>query len=140
MHSLTKTQIKNVWKWIKALRSGKFKQTKNVLCRTKGKERSYCCLGVACKILKCKEENSFDDFYNSGIVLFDGQGEDLPDGVVKKLGLKDCTGGFDRYIKNGDTITRLSDMNDTQKAKFTTIADKIEKNLKTNEDHLFVEK
>lgn len=35
-------------KWVKALRSGEYKQGKNGLYNSDG---SYCCLGVACKIV-----------------------------------------------------------------------------------------
>lgn len=37
---------KQILKWTKALRSGKYKQTKGVLQDEKG----YCCLGVACDV------------------------------------------------------------------------------------------
>lgn len=33
-------------KWIKALRSGEFKQTRGVLRRSSAGSRGYCCLGV----------------------------------------------------------------------------------------------
>jgi hypothetical protein len=36
-------------KWVKALRSGKYEQGKEVLVDNKGK---YCCLGVLCHIAK----------------------------------------------------------------------------------------
>lgn len=47
MSKIVKVPKRSVNKWIKALRSGKFTQTKDVLNR----EGSYCCLGVACKVL-----------------------------------------------------------------------------------------
>lgn len=39
-------------KWVAALRSGKYKQGKNVLCNVnpETKEKSYCCLGVLCEL------------------------------------------------------------------------------------------
>lgn len=39
--------VKDLKKWIKALRSGKYKQTTKTLQDDNG----YCCLGVACKVL-----------------------------------------------------------------------------------------
>ena len=36
--------------WLQALESGKYKQTKGALVRGAGKEKRYCCLGVACVI------------------------------------------------------------------------------------------
>ena len=49
--NLTPVQIENNRTWIKALRSGKFKQGSDVLLRydAAGNEY-YCCLGVACAI------------------------------------------------------------------------------------------
>lgn len=43
---LTKEQIKNNRKWIKALRSGRYKQG---VKRLRGDDK-FCCLGVACDI------------------------------------------------------------------------------------------
>ena len=42
-------------KWVKALRSGRYKQTDNTLreINSKGESR-YCCLGVACNIIDRK--------------------------------------------------------------------------------------
>ena len=45
-----KKQKANLKKWIKALRSGKYKQTKDTLCNDK--RNSFCCLGVLCDVLK----------------------------------------------------------------------------------------
>lgn len=39
--------VKEIKKWVRALRSGKYKQTRLVLQDKQG----YCCLGVACKTL-----------------------------------------------------------------------------------------
>lgn len=38
-------------KWLNALESGRYKQTKNDLC----KEGKYCCLGVAGKVLRIND-------------------------------------------------------------------------------------
>ena len=35
---------------VKALRSGKYRQTTGTLCGIENKEFSYCCLGVACEL------------------------------------------------------------------------------------------
>lgn len=44
---LTKKDIKQIEKWIEALRSGKYSQT----IRELQNETGYCCLGVACKVI-----------------------------------------------------------------------------------------
>jgi hypothetical protein len=43
-----KTNKKNIRKWVKALKSGKFEQTTGQLFDNK--ENKYCCLGVACRL------------------------------------------------------------------------------------------
>ena len=43
---MTARQKQNLTEWIAALRSGKYKQGRNALC----KDGKYCCLGVACEI------------------------------------------------------------------------------------------
>ena len=47
-----KPPIKDLKKWIAALRSGKYSQTKEYLQDSRG----YCCLGVACEILIPKKK------------------------------------------------------------------------------------
>jgi hypothetical protein len=37
----------NAQKWVEALRSGKYQQTRYLISRKDGK---YCCLGVACEL------------------------------------------------------------------------------------------
>jgi len=50
-------------RWVKALRSGKYKQATKILCKTDENETySYCCLGVACKLQGIPEsEMKYDD-------------------------------------------------------------------------------
>lgn len=57
----TKQQIK---KWCEALRSGKYKQTKNEL-ENKG---GYCCLGVACMVFISKQKRSYFKSFLLGAV------------------------------------------------------------------------
>jgi len=54
MENLNKKQF---LKWIKALRSGKYKQGKGNLQSADG---SYCCLGVACRVLIPKSKLKLD--------------------------------------------------------------------------------
>jgi len=44
-------------KWLKALRSKRYKQTTGTLCDRDG---GYCCLGVLARIQGAKKENLFD--------------------------------------------------------------------------------
>lgn len=50
-HSVSKVEF---YRWVDALRSGKYEQTTGVLQDSKG----YCCLGVACKV-NTKNNSSF---------------------------------------------------------------------------------
>lgn len=48
----TPEQIRNIKRWLKALRSGKYKQGKGALCRwIPGGAEEFCCLGVAAHVL-----------------------------------------------------------------------------------------
>jgi len=102
-------------KWIKALRSGKYKQTKGKL---KGKV-GYCCLGVLCEI------SGKDEFKSKGYL---GSFETLPKEVVSWAGMKSRTGCF---IINRDyqTSESLSNLNDSG-IKFKEIARIIHKYYK----------
>jgi hypothetical protein len=52
-------------KWIAALRSDDYKQTKGVLCSTKNGERAFCCLGVLTDILIKENQLSLTWNFNS---------------------------------------------------------------------------
>jgi hypothetical protein len=51
-----KERLKNLRKWVKALRSGKYRQTTGKLVETSGKKPAYCCLGVGCKVLELPKD------------------------------------------------------------------------------------
>lgn len=54
-------KVKDAKKWVNALRSGKYKQTKQVLKNHEG----YCCLGVACDIFPQRKLNEDEAGYAS---------------------------------------------------------------------------
>lgn len=97
------TQFKD--EWVKALRSGEYKQVKNTLYDAK--LDSYCCLGVACKIAigKLRELANGDQFINPSI-------EELPSEIT----------GVTRLAEH------LATLNDSGKS-FNEIADWIDANL-----------
>ena len=143
-----KTEIKE--KWLTALRSGNYKQTKGTL----RKNNSFCCLGVLCDIVK--DDIVEDDvvFNNVPVEWKDlnlitanniyeilGESDVLPPRVVIYCGLDDDNPSFElneiiiNYLKNihnNDVdINRkgnLAELNDAG-ADFNFIADVIEKNL-----------
>ena len=98
-----KTKIKQLW--IKALRSGRYKQTQHNLLDCDG----YCCLGVLCRVAspnsKWKEGN--------GNFLFKGEGLMPPRDLLKEVGLAYRSAKF------------LAKMNDNNKT-FEQIAKHIE--------------
>lgn len=94
----------SVKKWVKALRSGEFKQGKGYLASVdrKGSE-SYCCLGVACKLFQRENPEAIKvtkvdgvPFVNgeniTEIIQFNGENLYLPKEVRDWLGLKNRLG------------------------------------------------
>ncbi len=141
MHNLTKKQIKKVKEWIKALRSKEYKQGEQFLCPISyDGRRSYCCLGVACKINGLSERVLKQvPLYDQKVVTFSGQEANLPKKMVKSLGLRDHCGSFcGPYIVDDHEYDELTGMNDDG-VSFCDIADFIELNLKTNEYKLFTQ-
>ena len=103
---------KNAKKWIKALRSGEYKQTKEFL-RIGDK---FCCLGVACDLYGKSKKIPWDD------VLFLDEREHLPQIVIEWLGLNNGEGEFQSTIKGENFLTGLNDSG----RRFKTIANIIE--------------
>ena len=87
---------KNARAWVKALRSGKYKQTKNVLTRVDpntGEILGNCCLGVACELalkaglpLKVKTVGE--------LIQYDNHESFLPESVQNWLGLRKDDGAW----------------------------------------------
>lgn len=111
----------NVRKWVKALRSGKYKQVVSRLAGndvdSKGKEYyGYCCLGVVCEIAKVKYAPS------RGHLPKDAQdwlGVDSADPIIYT--------GIDREI--GPVDISATNLNDEKEFSFKKIATLIEKHL-----------
>ena len=135
----------NVMKqWVKALRSGKFKQGQGTLKQfnKKGQEQ-HCCLGVLCELYNQQMKKSkkktlleetiyIDADFSYGYSIFDTKKEDLPKEVKDWSGIKTSLGRFEITKTDEDGIEdyeveTLADLNDLGK-KFKTIANIIEKN------------
>lgn len=107
-------------KWIDALRSGDYQQCKNYLHTNDG----YCCLGVACDILKIPVE--YDD---DGVAYYQDEHEKLPASVYRQLNLIDNIGAIRAYTPHFEkpfTEEALSALNDNGYT-FEKIADFMEK-------------
>lgn len=131
--------------WIKALRSGKYKQGTGTLKQYDSKGNAqHCCLGVLCELYnetmkknkkKTLPEKIYDNDsdFSHGYSRFGGKKEDLPKEVKDWAGMKNSMGEFYTGITYfGDYEVEkiresLADLNDTGR-KFKTIADIIEKN------------
>lgn len=103
---------KNARKWIDALRSGKYNQTRDRL----KDEYGHCCLGVACEVYQ-EEVGDLDEKLAHGIYCFDNCRSHLPIKVVNWLNLQFDDGEY----KEGYLTTK----NDTG-STFEEIADIIE--------------
>ena len=123
-------------KWIRALRSGKYKQGKGYLKQFTSKhEPRHCCLGVLCELYNDtmkknhkktlyteeRQDNSSDTIF----VRFDLVDGGLPTAVRKWADIINPLGDF--QVSCGE-YECLADLNDSGK-KFSTIADIIEKNV-----------
>lgn len=105
-----KQQKANRKKWVKALRSGEFKQTKDKL---KSLRDSYCCLGVLAELAGCSWElNEYEGGYDA-----DGVWGEAPERAMQFVGLATSCGIF-----GDETLTGLNDAGE----RFGTIADIIE--------------
>lgn len=115
----------NAKKWVEALRSGKYKQTRRSLHDDNG----FCCLGVACAVAV---ENGLDlqvrqqDAYT----LYNGNLNFLPHQVTEWLGLTDGGGAYEDEAPNPANVYRpipaLYKLNDEMDYNFEQIADVIE--------------
>ena len=106
--------------WVKALRSGRFKQGDGYLRNETERGFDYCCLGVLCEITKSNTGGQWNDsmFEVSGNI---GIGV-LPSNVLAQFGMKTCDGATGQN-------TTLATKNDDGWS-FLEIADFIEKNYK----------
>lgn len=116
-----KTKYKR--KWIKALRSGKYKQGTDYLKR--GDE--FCCLGVLCDLVKDElgADWEIQRIYHSDFVgEFLGCDNELPDDVAELVGLSDVVGSYRALF--GNKPRSLAQDNDSGKT-FKQIANIIER-------------
>lgn len=119
-------------RWLKALRSGKYKQGKKSL---KTEEGNFCCLGVLCDLyINSKEgkENKSIWEKNKGMnryqIVVRGEVNPviLPEVVKKWAGLN----ATNPILENSDeSYTSLAEFNDNGGYGFERIANKIEKYL-----------
>lgn len=102
----------NAKKWVDALRSGEYDQTRNYLRTDDG----YCCLGVACEVA-IENGVRLKAVYKDGLWEYARNSEVLPPSVQRWLGLAADDGAYARWT--------LAEKNDEGRP-FDEIADVIE--------------
>jgi len=110
-------------KWIKMLRSGRYKQGRGHLAKqkTENSDWRFCCLGVLCEAAGTKAKFITDD-----------KTRYQDDFKVARYGDSDATLNENLRRKYGITLDeteKLMELNDNEKWSFKRIATWIEKNL-----------
>lgn len=108
-------QKKNREKWVKALRSGRYKQGTG---RLHSMADEMCCLGVACRVMRLKKEDTGKQGW-----VYGGVSQYAPSSVVDAMGLCNDS-GYTGYTLWKDEFS-LASANDWG-ASFKEIADIIE--------------
>ena len=110
---LTETQIQNLRNWIKALRSGDYKQGEG--CLYNNKDDSFCCLGVACDLFQVPYNKSARQYVFEvyGDVYFENK-------LIPGINFEEM---FGLTVIFGD---ELASMNDVNQYSFADIATEIE--------------
>ena len=110
-------------KWIKALRSGKYKQGRG---RLNYHDKELCCLGVLCEValsegLDISKELETDADGTLSVYSYDENPHYLPESIIKWADIKPCDN--DRSF-----LAEMVSMNDDQDSTFHEIAELIGKN------------
>ncbi len=102
-------------KWIEALRSGKYKQTKGTL----KDETGFCCLGVLCDLhVKNEWGGLFED-------RSFGRSTSLPPEIIEWAGMRTPIGDF----SGTRDLTQCNDGDEGKRLSFKQIANIIEHNV-----------
>ena len=112
-------------KWVAALRSGAYRQTKEALYRNPGDAKpglpsGYCCLGVLCRVLGVPDE----------YLLHRGMPESLNLPALQGIGWELTVAANPREKK---ARYQLNDLNDEFGWSFKKIATAIERNVPTHD-------
>jgi len=113
-------------KWLEALRSGEYEQTRGKLKDDKG----FCCLGVLCDLHSKETGNEWETLFDVEVYL--GIGGILPVRVCSWAELPPSKINPDVYYTNSNGNffqTTLAELNDIYKLNFNQIADIIEEQL-----------
>lgn len=114
--------------WVRALRSGKYKQTQSNLTKvdSNGTATTHCCLGVLCE-LAVKAGVPIAVKNECAVRTYNGSEGSLPIEVRTWAGLRSSCGDFEPCIIAGEKCSDLSEVNDNAEKSFKFIASFIEK-------------
>lgn len=125
-------------KWLRALRSGKYKQAIGGLTSVNtntGKVIGHCCIGVLCKVADVFEQklkyNNVDRCYDGNLMYGRGDTSDtafLPQGAAYRLGL--TSEMQDLLAKMNDGVVKHTVKGRRKSHTFKSIADFIETRIK----------
>lgn len=109
--------------WVKALRSGQYKQTTQQL----RDDDKFCCLGVLCDLhAKATGKSKWDGSVFQTRAYHDSM--EVPKPVQRWAGLRDCNPSVQGRRVHGELCTSLAELNDNGYG-FKRIATVIEKEL-----------
>lgn len=116
--NVTQDEVNLMWKWVLALRSGKYQQGSGVL---RSEKNEFCCLGILCDISEKGSWTSEPINIEKGYGYTFGEAEFTiyPPNAIQRIFQK-C------YVQR----TILVSMNDNRRLPFDAIADYIAENLK----------
>lgn len=119
-------------KWVKALKSGNYKQTRNALARKYKGQTRYCCLGVLCSLYaETKGGVKFEKPKASTNGALEMEKTAVLPSVVRQWAGLQASDPAVKFVGSSgyESYHNLSILNDEQKLNFNKIADLIDKNL-----------
>ncbi len=127
------TQVADLW--VAALRSGKYTQCKNHLCKLRPEGECHCALGVLCEVflqqnpmngVKRYEGTGYDKHGCHGRFVYFTCGSTLPDEVVSWAGLKTYDPLLEVRLCEEVKLKEITYLNDDMGFSFDKIANLIE--------------
>lgn len=121
--------------WVSALRSGKYTQCTNHLCKYRPEGECHCALGVLCEVflqqnpmpgVKRYDGEAYDKLGLHGRYLYFASGSVLPDEVIAWAGLKLHDPVLEVVLCEERKLKEITYLNDDMGFSFERIANLIE--------------
>ncbi len=122
-----KKEIKE--QWIKALRSGEYRQARGKLCKVNGKgNKSFCCLGVLTDLaIKSGEVDGSWRIYDTSYMIYDTSNVLLSRNIIKWAGMNGIDTDGETYYENCSVSSIVLATKNDKGASFKQIANIIDK-------------